>query len=34
MPIFLTPNARKVLFENFIQPIKTPEEDLAACLGD
>jgi hydroxylamine reductase len=33
MPIFLTPNARKVLFENFIKPIKTPEEDLAACLG-
>jgi hydroxylamine reductase len=33
MPVFLTPNAHKVLFENFIQPISTPEEDIAACLG-
>jgi hydroxylamine reductase len=33
MPVFLTPNANKVLFENFIKPISTPEEDIAACLG-
>ena len=33
MPVFLTPNAHKVLFENFIKPISTPDEDIAACLG-
>jgi hydroxylamine reductase len=32
MPVFLTPNAHKVLFENFIQPISTPEKDIADCL--
>jgi hydroxylamine reductase len=32
MPVFLTPNAHKVLFENFIKPISTPDEDIAACL--
>jgi hydroxylamine reductase len=34
MPVFLTPNAHKVLFENFIQPITTPEKDIEACLND
>ena len=33
MPVFLTPNAHKVLFENFIQPISTPEKDIATSLG-
>jgi hydroxylamine reductase len=32
MPAFLTPNAHKVLFENFIKPISAPDEDIAACL--
>ena len=34
MPAFLTPNVQKVLVDNFnIQPITTPEKDIAACLG-
>ncbi len=34
MPAFLTPNVVKVLVDNFnIQPITTPEADIAACLG-
>ncbi len=34
MPAFLTPNVQKVLVDNFnIQPITTPENDIAACLG-
>ena len=34
MPAFLTPNVQNVLVENFnIQPISTPEKDIAACLG-
>jgi hydroxylamine reductase len=34
MPAFLTPNVQKVLVDNFnIQPITTPEADIAACLG-
>lgn len=34
MPAFLTPNVVNVLVDNFnIQPISTPEEDIAACLG-
>ncbi|MEE4604078.1 MAG: hydroxylamine reductase [Desulfobacteraceae bacterium] len=34
MPAFLTPNVQNVLIENFsIQPISTPEKDIAACLG-
>ena len=34
MPVFLTPNVQKVLVDNFnIQPISTPENDIAACLG-
>ncbi len=34
MPAFLTPNVQKVLVENFnIQPISTPEKDIADCLG-
>ncbi|MBW2202140.1 MAG: hydroxylamine reductase [Deltaproteobacteria bacterium] len=34
MPAFLTPNVQKVLVDNFnIQPISTPENDIAACLG-
>ncbi|MBT3259442.1 MAG: hydroxylamine reductase, partial [Deltaproteobacteria bacterium] len=34
MPAFLTPNVQKVLVDNFnIQPISTPEDDIAACLG-
>ena len=34
MPVFLTPNVQKVLVETFnIQPISTPEKDIAACLG-
>ena len=34
MPAFLTDHDQKVLAENFnIQPISTPEEDIAACLG-
>ena len=34
MPAFLTPNVLKVFVDNFnIQPITTPKEDLAACLG-
>ena len=34
MPAFLTPNVQNVLVENFnIQPISTPEEDIADCLG-
>lgn len=34
LPAFLTPNVLKVLVENFnIQPITTPEGDIAACLG-
>ncbi len=34
MPAFLTPNVQKILVENFnIQPISTPETDIAACLG-
>ena len=35
MPAFLTPNVQKVLVDNFnIQPITTPEADIAACLGE
>ena len=34
MPAFLTSNVQKVLVDNFnIQPISTPENDIAACLG-
>jgi len=34
MPAFLTPNVQKVLVDNFnIQPITTPENDIAACLN-
>ena len=34
MPAFLTPNVQKVLVDNFnLQPISTPEDDIAACLG-
>ena len=34
MPEFLTPNIQKVLVDNFnIQPITTPENDIAACLN-
>jgi len=34
MPAFLTSNVQNVLVENFIiQPISTPEKDIAACLG-
>jgi len=34
MPAFLTPNVQKVLVDNFnIQPISTPENDIAACLA-
>ncbi len=34
LPAFLTPNVLKVLVDNFnIQPITTPEKDIAACLG-
>ena len=33
MPAFLTPNVQKVLVDNFnIQPITTPQKDIAACL--
>lgn len=35
LPAFVTPNVLNVLVENFqIRPISTPEEDLAAILGD
>jgi len=34
MPAFLTPNVQKVLVDNFnIQPITTPENDIADCLN-
>jgi hydroxylamine reductase len=34
MPAFMTPNVQKVLVDNFnIQPITTPENDIAACLN-
>jgi hydroxylamine reductase len=34
MPAFLTPNVQKVLVDNFnIQPVSTPENDIAACLA-
>lgn len=33
MPAFLTPNVQQVLVDNFnIQPISTPDEDIASCL--
>lgn len=34
LPAFITPNVLNVLVENFnIQPISTPEEDIADCLS-
>ncbi|MGD8563763.1 MAG: hydroxylamine reductase, partial [Desulfarculaceae bacterium] len=34
LPAFVTPNVLKVLVDNFnIMPIKTPDEDLQAILG-
>lgn len=34
MPAFLTPNVQEILVNNFrIQPITTPEADIAACIG-
>jgi len=34
MPVFLTPNVQQVWVDSFnIQPISTPEKDIAACLG-
>lgn len=34
MPAFLTPNVVKMLSDTFnIQPIRTPEKDIADCLG-
>ena len=34
LPAFLTPNVLNVLVENFnVQPISTPEKDIAACLA-
>jgi hydroxylamine reductase len=35
LPAFITPNVLDVLVKNFnIKPISTPEEDLAAILGE
>jgi hydroxylamine reductase len=34
LPAFLSPNVVRLLSETYqLQPITTPEQDLAACLG-